>query len=232
MNNSKLLDFTKGNIDKLPETFNISLIEETNPGLKVICGPGDYVHFGVTNVQKYKDYDVFCCLGDSGLLKETSPDHYTSVQENLDYLNANNLNKLLCIIDVSNIEQTSNFSKLFGDKCILVSHQDVHSPIFYPDTCFKILKPGGIVALKSTEGIGEGFFDKTYWRNKDGTQKFKCKVDTFTEPGTNRVYQGLKICVRKDYSPDLFGGKKRKTYRKKSNKRKTLRVKKMHKRNT
>lgn len=247
---SRLLDFKAGHIDKLPAGFDSAAILEANAGLNVICGPGDYVHSGLTNLEQFKAFDVFCCFGDDEIPKNTVNMSeriytYTSVDENLEYLNKNNLNKLLCIIDITNKEQIDNFAALFKGMAILVTHQDGHSPIFPPRTCFTILQPGGIVVLRQTErsiwpnGSKDGpntnltreFYRNTYWRNKpfSNTSNFICSKQDIVLPGENRSFT-RKVCTRRDEKMNLGGGPQRKRMKPRSTKKR--RAHRAHRRRT
>lgn len=238
---SRLLDFKAGHIDRLPVGFDSAAILEANAGLNVICGPGDYVHSGLTNLEQFKVFDVFCCFGDDSIPKNTVNVReggiysYTSVDENLEYLNTNKLNKLLCIIDITNKEQINNFAELFKGMAILVTQQDGHSPIFPPGTCFTILQPGGIVVLRQTDrriwpnGSKDGpatnmsreFYRNTYWKNQpfSNTSNFICSTQTYVLPGETKPRTG-KVCTRRDEQMNLGGGPQRKRMKTRSIKKK------------
>jgi len=206
---SKVLNFKSGHIDNLPDWFQIPEM-----GLKVICGPGDYVHYVsslgrfVTNVEKYIDYDVFVCYGDEGIYEEKS---YTSVTENEQYLIDNNYNKLICLVDIHNKSQMANFIELFGNKVIHINRQDHHSPIFKMDDSFKLLKAGGIVHIKSPMGdiVLPAAEKKTRAMEKYKHYGFKCNFTDFTEPTTERVYRESLVCTKLDYGNNLFSGGQR-----------------------
>ena len=206
---SKVLNFKSGHIDNLPDWFQMP-----DMGLKVICGPGDYVHFNkplnryVTNVEQYIDYDIFVCLGDEGVREQLS---YTSVQENERYLIDHNYNKLICLIDISDESQMANFNQLFGNKVIHINRQDHHCPIFKMDDSFKLLKAGGIVHIKSPMGnIALPASEKKARAIEIYKHYgFKCEFTYFAEPTTESFYKDTLVCTKGDYGNNLFGGKRR-----------------------
>jgi hypothetical protein len=206
---SKVLNFKSGHIDNLPDWFQIPEM-----GLKVICGPGDYVHFDeslnryVTNVEKYIDYDVFVCFGDEG---DYQKEAYASVQENERYLIDHNYNKLICLIDIYDDAQMTNFKQLFGNQVIHINRQDHHCPIFKMDDSFELLKAGGIVHIKSPMGniALPAAEKKARGMEMYKHYGFKCEFTDFTEPTTERVYKDTLVCTKRDYGNNLFGGKRR-----------------------
>ncbi len=220
---SKVLNFKSGIVDTLPDWFHIPEM-----GLKVICGPGDYVHFRpslnrfVTNVEQYIDYDVFVCYGDSGVHQREA---HTSVEENERYLIDHNHNKLICLIDINNKEQMENFTRLFGNKVIHINRQDHHSPIFEMNDAFKLLKAGGIIHIKSPMGnIALPMAEKkTRTREMYKHYGFKCEFTDFIEPTTEKAFKDAFVCTKKDYANNLYGGSKRRTKRKYTKRRNTHR---------
>jgi hypothetical protein len=178
---SSLLNFRNGYINYLPPEFIIP-----DDGLKIMTSTGDYVHTRddkiITNVEQYKEYDIFCCLGDDDLPKSLGLGDYTSVMENLDYLDTNYKNhKLLCIIDITNVEQITNFMNLFKNKCIHIFSDTVHSVVFPLEICINLLKKGGKVILYKWPLESHGF---------------KCSLQPYTEISTKRVFSNLITCEK------------------------------------
>jgi hypothetical protein len=208
---SHLLNFREGEIASLPEWF------ELRDDLKAIAGPGDYVHYIAdlgryqTNVEKYIDYDIFCCFGDDDIPKvEGSQNPYTSVADNVKYLEELGANKLVCIIDLFDTSQTDNFVRLFGRNFAHINNQDAHSPPFPPSVCGRLLKPGGFAIAKGT-----------YWNGK-ATDGFTVGTSRFVEPGTGRVFPSIKTYT---YTGAAGGRRRRqgKTRRKVSGRRRHTR---------
>jgi hypothetical protein len=176
---SSLLNFRNGYISELPPEFIIP-----DDGLKIMTSTGDYVHTRddklITNVEQYKEYDIFCCLGDDDAPKSVFPRDYTSVMENLDYLDTNHKNKkLLCIIDITDLEQITNFMNLFKNKCIHIFSDTVHSVVFPLEICIDLLKKGGKVILYE-------------WPKE--LPGFKCSEQSYTEISTERFLENLITC--------------------------------------
>jgi len=164
-----LLNFKENKNVKLPDWFIFPV-----DGVNMICGPGDYVHNNKTNVEQFKEFDIFVCFGDDDIPKEKVKGElknavYTSVDENVEWLKTNpqGKNKLLCLIDIYNYEQVSMFIDIFGGKVKFLTSQ-TNSPIFNPLECVSLLKkPGGIVELTyiTKHGHGYGIYavEKTKW---------------------------------------------------------------------
>lgn len=112
---NQLLDFLKqnGKDVKLPNWFQFP-----EDGVSVICGAGDYVRIveghWQTNVELFRDYDIFICIGEDEIApKGKQSDIYSSVEENLKWLKANEPNKLLYLMDMGNEKQVSKFLEIF-----------------------------------------------------------------------------------------------------------------------
>lgn len=211
MNDEHILNFKENFIENLPEWF------ENRTNLTLICGPGDYVHRGKTNIEQFYTYDIFCCYGDD--LDTGSDESYTSVQENLIYLKNNFFHeKILCLIDLTNENQVQNFLALFNNKIMILTAQDGHSPIFDPIASFYLLIDGGVVIPKA--------FDKRrqynapyYGKYSENPYGFECINNNYIEPSTQRKFTNAFICIKKDYS-NYNGGKKKKNKTRKNTKSK------------
>jgi hypothetical protein len=185
-NSASLLNFRAGYIDKLPSDFIIP-----DAGLKIMCSCGDYVHTIpagdgklITNVEQFKEYDIFCCLGDNETPKEIDQFDYTSVEENLQYIERYYPNtKLLCIIDITNLEQITNFMNLFKNKCVHIFSHTTHSVVFPPEICIDLLKEGGNVVLH-----------KSQWTTE--RRGFECLITNYTDISTSRVFNRIEICTK------------------------------------
>ena len=120
-----------------------------------------------------------------------------------------------------------NFTELFGDKVILISCQDHHSPVFNADDCFKLLKAGGIVNLKHPlADIRAGYpTEGAFHKAELDTFRhygFKCQHQEFVDIATHRSHPTSLVCTKKDYSNNLFGGKRRRrTIKRKARKNRT-----------
>ncbi len=206
-----ILNFRKGWIERIPSWF--IPIQENK--LRVIIGPGDYVHEFEgrmkTNIEAFKEYDVFCCFGDNDVFNDTL---YTSVSDNLQYLKTRHYHqKVMCIIDVYNELQMINFVDLFRDSCMIMTHQGGHSPNFKPEYSSACLITGGIVVQKTLH-------DNEIYKNFKELRKHGliCAYEDFIDP-TGRSYKGSIVCTKIDYS--YFNGGLRNSRRLRRTSRKT-----------
>ncbi len=203
---SRKLDFRAGVVHSLPDWFVMpadpgfitnqsgELINSWDPTLKIITGPGDYVHWDdtaqrfKTNIENWYMYDIFCCFGDNDIPHVAGTTHsYTSVDENLAYLDSKGANKLLCIIDVNNKEQTDNFVRLFGRNAELISNDTAHSPPFPPTVCNRLLIPGGKVVLRGT------YWTKKYTDEQLSPLGFTSAITPWRDPRNGRLMTTQKV---------------------------------------
>jgi hypothetical protein len=213
-NDEHILNFRAGSIQCLPEWFQPIL----DRYVSVIVGPGDVVHPRanrmLTNIEQFKEYDVFCCVGYDDTVSRVPGESYTSVADNLMYLRENHYHqKLLCIIDVLDDSQMENFTRLFSEKCIIMGHQDNHTPNFPPKYSSACLIPGGILYQRA------GLYDynvitksgKTTYNAYNDAAKMrsfglKCAIDTIVDPAERRL-KNVMVCTKIDYG--LWGGRRK-----------------------
>ncbi len=148
-----ILDFSKGHIDSLPDWFQ-------KESYKVVMGSGDTVFpDGSTDIQHFQEYDVHCCapIGHKW--------HGNELQENVDYLNANNVHVIICLIDLENENQIANFVDLFTNKIERIHYVKHGPPPFIIKTMYKLLKQGGVFTMRRHEVLPQSKTNPTFGWN-------------------------------------------------------------------
>ena len=238
-----VLNFRVNESVKLPDWYVFP-----DDGVNIICGVGDYVDGNIPNVEKFKNYDIFVCLGDDFIPKGNDR-IYTSVDENVQWLVENTQEqktKLLCLLDLNDKEQVDRFINIFEGKVKLLNSYS-NSPMFNPVESVSLLKkPGGIVVISdyiSNIPINFHLVEKTKWRGfftmiknnnkRSGINKFFEIIDPETgflnciengnwyEPITNEMKTASLVCERneKDFEFQVNGGFRTKKKSKRSKKR-------------
>ena len=106
-------------------------------GLRLMMGAGDLDHCDMPNIEHFNTYDVFLC----------EPwDWNGSLLANVNYLLANEPNKLLCFIDARNWKQVEAFATLFKERFAFIDGHGGHCPHFEMSTLQKLLQVGGSAA--------------------------------------------------------------------------------------
>jgi len=122
-----LLDFSK-HIDTLPDWL------QGSTSLKLILWAGDMERKGITDVQRLSEYDVYLCAG-----------YCQQVDSNVSYINEKKPgSKVICLINIHNDEQMTNFCELFANKfSVIDADYNGNTPIFPIEAYSRVLAPGG-----------------------------------------------------------------------------------------
>ena len=104
-------------------------------------------------------WNIFCCLPRS--------DNQCWLQENLDFLQQNpDLQIILCLIDLDNIIEITNFSSLFEESIDIIKSD--WGIIFIPEKiAWLLLKPNGFCFIMEDQiNMAEKYYKKMRTRNK------------------------------------------------------------------
>ncbi len=194
-----IVDFSKGYISSLPNWFQ-------KESYKVVMGSGDTVFpDGRTDIQHFQEYDVHCCAPVEHAF------HGNQLQENIAYLNENNLNIIICLIDLENENQIANFVDLFTNKIERIHYVKHGPPAFLIKTMYTLLQPGGVLTMhrydlppeskmKKSSGWSGNWGDMFFDYRKNYKKKFDCDISDDFE---------ILRCVKKS-----IGGQRRTQRRK------------------
>ena len=166
-----ILDFTKGHIESLPDWFQ-------KESYKVVMGSGDSIfRDGRTDIEVYQEYDVHCCL--PNYMGEAS-EHM--IQQNNNYIITNNLNTIICLIDMKNNPQVDNFIELFKNKCAKIHYVPHGPPTLSIKSVHDLLQTDGVItmtALDRVVGTTYNTFDGMWNLIKDNKTRapFSCNED-------------------------------------------------------
>jgi hypothetical protein len=130
--------------DLLPNEHILNFYSATPPvvpswlvgnDLKIMMGAGDLKQGGVLNVNFFRDYNVFFCepWDDAG-----------SLRQNVEVLlREHNHEKVICFIDINNMNQIELFTTLFAGRFGLIDGFDNHTPHFSLPVIEHLLRIGG-----------------------------------------------------------------------------------------
>lgn len=115
--------------------IELSLPEWFNPAeIRVLCGAGDHVHAGITNISEFNTFNVFLCL------PEFVEDH---LQQNINDIASNyNKQKIICFLDTTNPEHLAKLGNLLKNKVDFLDRH-TNSPYLPLNIITQILKTGG-----------------------------------------------------------------------------------------
>ena len=130
--------------DLLPNEHILNFYSATPPvvpswlvgnDLKIIMGAGDLDQDGVLNVDFFRDYNVFFC----------QPwDEAGSLRRNVEaLLREHNHQKVICFIDINNMNQIELFTTLFAGRFGLIDGFGGHTPHFPLPVIENLLRTGG-----------------------------------------------------------------------------------------
>ena len=120
---SRVLYFTSD--QTIPDFMNVPL--------SLMVGAGDLNHNDIPNVEFFSHNVFFCNAWDVN----------GSFQENIDWLERNNSNKIICVVDYNNMEQRQRFINTFKGKFYLIDGHGGHVPHFTIAELEKLLMLNG-----------------------------------------------------------------------------------------
>lgn len=124
--NEHVLNFHEG-VKHLPEWLGT--------GLSLMMGAGDLDQGGQLNVKTFSEFDVFFC---------DAWDNNGSFQNNIDYLTEQFYHKkVICVINVDNIDEMRNFTRLFSHRFRYIDGHGQHTPHMNITDLEKVLEDGG-----------------------------------------------------------------------------------------
>ena len=113
--------------------INLDALYGLKDKLTMILWAGDCVHNGITDIERLPYFDVYICIG-----------YPYTLQDNINYINDRKKPGIICIIDVKNPSQMSEFVKLFKGRFTLIE-SDYHgnTPKMSPEYYTALLEPNG-----------------------------------------------------------------------------------------
>ena len=122
-------------------TYDIPMKCNLEPPLRMILWAGDGMHDGVTDIERLRNFDIYVCMG-----------YPSTLQPNIDYLYNRAEPGVICIVDVSSVEQMQRFIKEFAGRISTID-ADYHgnTPRMKPEYYSALLANGG--RAYNVEGI-------------------------------------------------------------------------------
>jgi hypothetical protein len=100
----------------------------------LMVGAGDLIHDGVLNVEKFVGSDVFLC---------NAWDVDGSFKANVDYLEAHQYNKIICVADYNSYTERRRFIDAFKGRFYMIDGHGGHVPHFTVAELEELLAEGG-----------------------------------------------------------------------------------------
>ena len=111
----------------------VTVPEFKNP-VSLMVGAGDLIHDGILNVEKFSESDVFFC---------NAWDIDGSFKANIDYLEAMQYNKIICVVDYHDYTQRRRFIEAFKGRFYMIDGHGGHVPHFTVAELEELLTEGG-----------------------------------------------------------------------------------------